>query len=344
MKEGAFRSVDFRNDRVVILDQTRLPREETYLEFSTWQEVARAISEMKVRGAPAIGLAAAFGVVLAAKDTLDPRAEVRRALEGLSRTRPTAVNLFRALARMEQVALAVDETSLYPALLKEAWAMVQEQTEADRRIGELGAELIPSGAKVLTHCNAGGLATYALGTALGIIKTAHRQGKGVFVWVDETRPLLQGARLTAWELQKEGIPYAIICDGMAGHLMSRREVDAVVVGADRIAANGDTANKIGTYTLAVLADRHRVPFYVAAPLSTMDPATGSGEHIPIEEREPSEVLSFMGVEMAPAGSQAFNPAFDVTPAELIAAIVTEAGVIRPPLDKGIEQIFKGEVI
>lgn len=343
MSEGTFRSVDFRNGRVILLDQTRLPQQEVYLELTSWQEVARAITEMRVRGAPAIGLAAAFGVVLAAGDVEEPRAEVGRALEGLARTRPTAVNLFHALARMERAAKAADESSLYPVLLREAWTMVQEQAEADRRIGELGAELLPIGAKVLTHCNAGGLATYTLGTALGIIKTAHRQGKDVFVWVDETRPLLQGARLTAWELKKEGVPHAVICDNMAAHLMAQREVDAVVVGADRVAANGDTANKIGTYSLAVLADRHKIPFYVAAPLSTLDPGTVSGEEIPIEERDPTEVLAFMGLETAPPGSVAFNPAFDVTPSELITAIVTEAGVIRPPLGDGIGGLLKGEV-
>ncbi|MEJ5187031.1 MAG: S-methyl-5-thioribose-1-phosphate isomerase [Candidatus Geothermincolales bacterium] len=340
MADIAFRSVDFKNGRVILLDQTRLPREEVYLELTTWEEVCRAIVEMKVRGAPAIGLAAAFGVVLAAGSPVEPRAEVFRALEGLARTRPTAVNLFRALSRMEAVAREVDDTSLYPVLLREAWTIVQEQAEADRRIGELGAELLPRGAKVLTHCNAGGLATYTLGTALGVIKTAHQQDKEIFVWVDETRPLLQGARLTAWELGKEGIPHRVICDNMAGYLMARGEVDAVVVGADRIAVNGDTANKIGTYTLAVLASRHDVPFYVAAPLSTLDPATESGERIPIEERDPSEVLSFMGSEIAPRGSFAFNPAFDVTPADLITAIVTEAGVITRPLEKGIRELFQ----
>ena len=339
MTTGTFRSVDFKNGRVILLDQARLPREEVYLELSTWQEVAQAIVEMRVRGAPAIGLAAAFGVVLAAGVPSDPRAEVGRALEGLSRTRPTAVNLFRALSRMESVARSAEDADLFPVLLREAWTMVQEQAEADRRMGELGAELLSPGARVLTHCNAGGLATYTLGTALGVIKTAHRQGKKVFVWVDETRPLLQGARLTAWELQKEGVPHRVICDDMAGYLMARGEVDAVLVGADRVAANGDTANKIGTYSLAVLARWHGIPFYVAAPLSTLDPGTSSGDRIPIEERDPSEVLSFMGLETAPPGSPAFNPAFDVTPAGLITAIITEAGVVRQPLEVGIRELI-----
>jgi methylthioribose-1-phosphate isomerase len=206
-------------------------------------------------------------------------------------------------------------------------------------MGELGAELLSPGVRVLTHCNAGWLATYTLGTALGVIKTAHRQGKKVFVWVDETRPLLQGARLTAWELQKEGVPHRVICDDMAGYLMARGEVDAVLVGADRVAANGDTANKIGTYSLAVLARWHGIPFYVAAPLSTLDPGTSSGDRIPIEERDPSEVLSFMGLETAPPGSPAFNPAFDVTPAGLITALITEAGVVRQPLEVGIRELI-----
>jgi len=322
------KAVDWREGKVILLDQTLLPAEERYLELENWREVAEAIRTMRVRGAPAIGIAAAYGVALAAAG--DDADEIDRACEELSRTRPTAVNLFWALERMRRAARKAEAGRLKEALLDEAAGIAAEQDAADRAIGELGAALLPDRCRVLTHCNAGGLATYSFGTALGVIKAAHRGGKDIFVWVDETRPLLQGARLTAWELRKEGVDMAVICDDMAGHVMSRGEVDAVVVGADRIAANGDAANKIGTYTLAVLADRHHIPFYVAAPVSTLDLGIPDGTSIPIEERDPSEVTGVKGVVIAPRGAPARNFAFDVTPAELISAIITERGVIRPP--------------
>ena len=332
------KAVDWREGKVILLDQTLLPAEERYLELSDWREVAEAIRTMRVRGAPAIGIAAAYGVALAAGTAEDPAAEIEGACEELSRTRPTAVNLFWAIDRMKRAAREAGPDELGEVLLAEAGDIAAEQDAADHAIGDLGAALLPDKCRVLTHCNAGGLATYSFGSALGVIKAAHRAGKDVFVWVDETRPLLQGARLTAWELQKEGVDMAVICDDMAGHVISRGEVDAVVVGADRIAANGDTANKIGTYTLAVLADRHDIPFYVAAPLSTLDPDVPDGAAIPIEERDPSEVTGMKGEVIAPRGAPARNFAFDVTPAELISAIITEEGVIRPPYEDALKKL------
>lgn len=326
---NAFKAVDWRDGEVVILDQTRLPAEEAYLEIDDWRVVVEAIKSMRVRGAPAIGIAAAYGIALAALSR-DPVREVEEACRVLAAARPTAVNLAWAVERMRGVARRAPGEELASALLAEAESIAAEQDAADRAIGELGAQLLPEGCRVLTHCNAGGLATYSYGTALGVIKTAFRNGRIAHVWVDETRPLLQGARLTAWELSREGVPMSLICDNMAGHLMSRGEVDAVVTGADRVAANGDSANKIGTYTLAVLASRHGIPFYIAAPLSTLDPHTADGGSIPIEEREEAEVTTLAGMPIAPRGVRARNFAFDVTPAELITAIITERGVARPP--------------
>jgi len=337
-KGGDFKAVDWRDGRVVLLDQTRLPAEEVYMEISDWREVAEAIRKMRVRGAPAIGIAAAYGIALAA---LAPgaRREVEAACRELATARPTAVNLAWAVERMRRVAVDAPAEGLAAALLSEAHEIAAEQDAADRAIGEFGAELLPGGCRVLTHCNAGGLATYSYGTALGVIKTAFRQGKIAHVWVDETRPLLQGARLTAWELMREGIPMSLVCDNMAGHLMSRGEVDAVVTGADRVAANGDSANKIGTYALAVLAEKHGLPFYIAAPLSTLDPAAADGGSIPIEEREEAEVTILAGTAIAPAGVRARNFAFDVTPAELITAIITERGVARPPYGRSLRELL-----
>ncbi len=329
MEGTGFRAVDWRDGRVILLDQTRLPGEEVYLELADWREVAEAISTMKVRGAPAIGIAAAYGVVLAAQAGGGAE-EFAHACDGLARTRPTAVNLSWAVERMRALAAEADPAALAGELLAEAGRIAAEQDAADRAIGELGAGLLPEGCRVLTHCNAGGLATWSYGTALGVIKAAYARGKIAHVWVDETRPLLQGARLTAWELQREGVPFSVICDNMAGHLMSLGEVDAVVTGADRIAANGDSANKIGTYSLAVLAAHHRLPFYVAAPMSTLDTGAADGSVIPIEERDAAEVTSCGGTATAPVGAAARNFAFDVTPAELISAIITERGVARPP--------------
>jgi methylthioribose-1-phosphate isomerase len=330
--------VRWEADRLVLLDQTKLPVEEVERAYTAWPEVAEAIRTLVVRGAPAIGVAAAFGVVLAARAsraTTHPAllADLEEAIKGLAATRPTAVNLFWALDRMRRLVVAeahLPVDTLRARLLEEAQAILAEDLAANRAMGVHGAALVPEGARLLTHCNAGALATAGYGTALGVIRAAHERGKLALVWVDETRPVMQGSRLTAWELAREGIPHRLIPDVAAGFVMKRGEVDLVVTGADRIAANGDTANKIGTYGVAVLARHHRIPFYVAAPSSTIDASIPSGEAIVIEERDPSEVRGVAGRQTAPSASPVFNPAFDVTPAELITAIITERGVFRPP--------------
>lgn len=298
----------FEGGALLILDQRALPEAERWIRCETVEQVADCIRTLAVRGAPAIGLAAAYGMALA--DDREAAADLLRA------TRPTAVNLAWALERCREA----DD------VLELARGLHRDQHDADRRLAEHGAELFAEGTRALTHCNTGALATGGYGTACGVLRAAWERGRLSEVWVDETRPLLQGARLTAWELRRAGIPHRVVADAAAGSLMARGLVDRVVVGADRIAANGDVANKVGTYPLAVLAARHGVPFYVAAPLSTIDPATPDGDAIPIEERDPSEVLS---------GGDAFNPAFDVTPAELVTAIVTEAGVLEPPYAESI---------
>jgi methylthioribose-1-phosphate isomerase len=334
MEEKGFRTVGWDDGRVVILDQTRLPTDEVRLVLKTEDELAQAIRSLQVRGAPAIGIAAAYGVALAARRYGGDRRVVLETCDLLASTRPTAVNLFWAIERMRALVEAWQglPRDLWQALLEEAEAIASEQDQADRRMGEVGAALLPANCRIITHCNAGGLATLSYGTALGVIKTAHAQGKIAQVWVDETRPLLQGARLTAWELEREGIPFRVICDNMAGAVMARGEADAVITGADRIAANGDTANKIGTYPLAVLAAHHAIPFYVAAPLSTLDLSLPSGDLIPIEERAAEEIRVCGGTRTTPREAPVWNPAFDVTPSGLISAIVTEAGVVLPPFD------------
>ncbi len=306
----------WKGDRLELLDQRRLPEETVYVTCRTAAETAEAIREMVVRGAPAIGCAAAFGIVLDATRG----ANLAEAQKVLAASRPTAVNLFWALDRMKGVA---DPEA-------QALAIFAEDLDACRTMGANGAALIPDGARIMTHCNAGALATAGHGTALGVIRSARDQGKKISVIANETRPYLQGARLTAWEMVQESIPVTLISDNMAGHLMSRGEVDLVIVGADRIAANGDAANKIGTYTLAVLAQRHELPFYVAAPISTFDAEIPDGSHIPIEERPGEEVTGYRGMRWAPHGVQVRNPAFDVTPAELISALITERGVVQHP--------------
>jgi methylthioribose-1-phosphate isomerase len=330
--------VRWEHDRLVLLDQRLLPGQELERVYGRWDDVADAIRTLAVRGAPAIGVAAAFGVVLAARastaTTFDAlMADLEVALKGLAATRPTAVNLFWALDRMRRTVEVAHDRPLDEVrarLLKEAQAILDEDLAANRALGDHGAALVPARARILTHCNAGALATAGYGTALGVVRSAHAQGKVALLWVDETRPVMQGSRLTAWECVRDGIPHRLIADVAAASVMARGEVDLVVTGADRIAANGDTANKIGTYALAVLARHHGVPFYVAAPSSTIDPTLPSGAHIPIEERDAGEVRRVGAQATAPDGSPVFNPAFDVTPATLISAIVTERGVIRPP--------------
>ena len=337
MSAKPLRPIQFLGDSLRLLDQTRLPFEEVYLDLFTEEAVAAAIREMRVRGAPAIGVAAAYGVALAARhlDTTDKAVfmqALKAACQRLSTARPTAVNLGWAVARLWRVALeGSDVAAVKEALSDEALRIDGENQEANRQLAQHGATLLAAGQRVLTHCNTGALATGApYGTALGVIQAAWEQGKRLHVLVDETRPLLQGARLTTWELQRLGIPCSLVVDGAAGHLLKRGAVDAVIVGADRIAANGDTANKIGTYTLAVMARQHGVPFYVAAPTSTIDASLATGEAIPIEERDPEEVRTVLGRRIAPEGVEALNPAFDVTPHELITAIITERGVVRGP--------------
>jgi len=317
----AVEPIRWRGDRLELLDQRLLPERSEYVSCRTAQEVADAIRDMVVRGAPAIGCSAAFGVAL---DGGTPAGYA-----ALAASRPTAVNLFWALERMKGAKdLAAEALSIYEADIAD-----------NKTMGALGAALVPAGARVMTHCNAGALATAGYGTALGVIRAAHEGGKRVSVLVNETRPYLQGARLTAWEMVQEGIPATLITDNMAGHLISRGEVDLIIVGADRIAANGDAANKIGTYTLAVLARRHGLPFYVAAPLSTFDLSLADGSTIPIEERHADEVTGYRGLRWAPAGISVRNPAFDVTPAELITGIVTEKGVVLEPDRVKIAALF-----
>jgi len=311
--------IRWRGDRLELLDQRFLPDKTVYVTCRTAEQVAKAIRDMVVRGAPAIGCAAAFGVVLGKG--------APKAYEVLRKSRPTAVNLFWALDRMKR---AKD-------LRAEAEAIYAEDIAANHAIGELGAKLINDRARVMTHCNAGALATAGYGTALGVIRSA--KGKKISVIANETRPYLQGARLTAWEMVQEKIPCTLITDNMAGHMMSRGEVDVVIVGADRIAANGDVANKIGTYALAVMAKRHNIPFYVAAPVSTFDPAIPDGSHIPIEERSADEVTGYRKLRWAPKGVKVRNPAFDVTPADLVTGIICEKGVVLNPDREGIRKLL-----
>jgi methylthioribose-1-phosphate isomerase len=337
----------WRNGRLELIDQRRLPLEFEYVACADALQTARAIRDMVVRGAPAIGCTAAYGVALEAqRHAGDSRVQFDAALaesiKVLSESRPTAVNLFWALAQMRQCHAQTRDRPTQEsakALLELARQIHSDDIEINRAIGRHGAPLLADGARVMTHCNAGALATAGHGTALGVIRSARDAGKRLSVIASETRPYLQGARLTAWEMVQENIPVTLVTDNMAGHLMQRGRVDVIVVGADRIAANGDTANKIGTYTLAVLAERHRVPFYVAAPLSTIDIAVADGSAIPIEERDAAEVTGFRGVRWAPAGVSIFNPAFDVTPAALITGLITEKGVIGHPDASNIRKLF-----
>ena len=326
--------IAWRDGVLRFIDQTALPGEERHVETSDWRDVADAIRRLAVRGAPLIGIAAAYALALAARADDD----VPSAADELAATRPTAVNLRWALDR---VAAASNGD---PALAEtEAVRIHDEQIASDARCGDLGAALIPASATVLTHCNAGSLATGGIGSALGVVKTAHWQGKRIAALVDETRPLLQGARLTAWELAREGIPHQLIVDSAAAGLIAQGEVQAIVVGADRIAANGDTANKVGTYALALAAREHGVPFYVVAPSSTIDSAAPNGAAIVVEQRDPAEVTSFAAASIAPQETPALNPAFDVTPARMITALITERGVLSPPFGDAIRAVSRAEL-
>jgi methylthioribose-1-phosphate isomerase len=340
-------TISWRRGRIRIIDQTRLPLRLRYLSIDNTRTLRRAIRTMQVRGAPAIGIAAALGVYLGVRKSKARTAralhrEVERVARLLATARPTAINLFWALQRMKH--LVENNLDKPPAVLKRmlldhALQMIDEDNRVCTAMGDFGATLLADGDAILTHCNAGGLATASYGTALAAVYRAAEQGKRIHVFVDETRPLLQGARLTAWELQQRGIPATLLCDNMAATVMARGLIKAVFVGADRITANGDCANKIGTYNLAVLAQYHRVPFYVVAPLSSFDPALASGDQIPIEQRSPEEVTSIRGHRIAPPGCTAYNPAFDVTPARLVTAIITEKGIIKPPFKRSIRKLF-----
>jgi methylthioribose-1-phosphate isomerase len=345
------KTVEWTDEGVRMLDQRILPTEEKYLMLRSYEEVADAIKKMVVRGAPAIGVSAAMGLALGAKQSVgtaiaDLKYDFDYMCEVMAATRPTAVNLFWAIERMRDCfrrakAETSDVEEVKQRLVREAQKLFHEDIESNRSLGRFGGELIPDGATVLTHCNAGALATAGdYGTALGVIRGARDAGKRVAVIADETRPFLQGSRLTAWELAKDEIPVTIITDNMAGHIMKQGKVDAVVVGADRIAANGDTANKIGTYMVAVLARQHDIPFYVAAPISTLDLTLASGEEIPIEERDAREVTHVRDHQLAPDGVEVHNPAFDVTPNELIAAIITDKGVARQPFTESLRKLVE----
>jgi methylthioribose-1-phosphate isomerase len=326
---------------VVMIDQTRLPRETVFVTCRDYLEVAEAIRSMIIRGAPAIGVAAAMGVAIGALKSENLEADMPVICETLAKTRPTAVNLFWAIDRMKRVYDATKTAGLAAIrerLVKEAALVREEDIAINQAIGKHGADLVPDGKTVLTHCNAGALATAGFGTALGVIRAAVQMGKKIDVFADETRPFLQGARLTAWELQRDGIETTLITDNMAGHFLKSGRIGCVVVGADRIAANGDVANKIGTYSVAVLAKENNVPFYVAAPISTLDLTLTSGEQIPIEERAAIEVTHVYGVHMAPDGIKVANPAFDVTPNRYVTAIITEKGVARAPFTQSLKKL------
>ena len=344
-------TIRWSEEGVQLLDQRRLPDQEVYLTLTSVEEIARAIESLAVRGAPAIGCTAAMGVARCAvtspaRDLRDMKRDLQAAMERLARTRPTAVNLFWALRRMGDVIDAefarpeASVPSVRDRLVREAQAILDEDVAACRALGQFGLPLVPDGARILTHCNAGALATGGFGTALGVVRAAVQAGRRVSVLADETRPFLQGARLTAWELDRDGIPVTVITDNMPAYLMRRGEVDLVLVGADRIAANGDVANKIGTYGLAVLAREHGIPFYVAAPLSTIDLGTASGDEIPIEERGREEVAEFGGRSVIPKGVPVRHPAFDVTPAALVAAIITDRGVAREPYGPSLASLLQ----
>ncbi|MEA3545431.1 MAG: S-methyl-5-thioribose-1-phosphate isomerase [Thermodesulfobacteriota bacterium] len=345
---SVIRPIRFVAGQCQMLDQRLLPAEEVWRSYKTYQDVAEAIRTMVVRGAPAIGVAAAIGAWFGARDietesSWDFYQELEKICEVLLATRPTAVNLSWALERMKHFAQSNLDRSVLElkiGLEYEALAMTQEDEKANRQMGQHGEPLLADGARALTHCNAGALATAGYGTALGVIRAAVEAGKKISVIVDETRPFLQGARLTAWELQKDNIPVTLICDNMAGYLMSKGEIDCVIVGADRIAANGDVANKIGTYMVAVLAKEHNIPFYVAAPVSTIDLNLSDGALIPIEERDEREITHIKDIQLAPAGIRVRNPAFDVTPNRLITAIITEHGIVKGDYLTGLNQIIK----
>lgn len=338
MNTEAIRSIIWERDYVKFINQKALPGKLEYIYTSDYREIIAAINELKIRGAPLIGISAAYGIALAAKEAFDSNYKdhlvwIDKVIKEFSETRPTAINLFYAIDRVKNIInrhSKVSQKKLYEVLLKEAHKIFEEDELLCKKIGNAGAKLIKNNFKIITHCNTGMLVTAGIGTALGVIYTAKAEGKKVHVYADETRPLLQGSRLTAWECQKNSIPVTVIADNMSAHLMKTKKIDCAIVGADRIASNGDTANKIGTYALALLCKAHNVPFYVAAPFTTFDSSLKSGKNIPIEERNKDEIINFNETMSAPKGVKVFNPAFDVTPAKLITAIITDKGVFRAP--------------
>ena len=344
------RTLEWTDRGVRFIDQTKLPTEEVYVTCTTHEQVADVIRNMVVRGAPAIGVAAAMGIALGvnnskAESTGDLKRDLDEICDVIGKTRPTAVNLFWAIRRMQEKFERIrirPVPQIKQALVEEAKRMHAEDIAANQAMGRHGAALMPSAGGVLTHCNAGALATAGYGTALGVIRAAVEQGKKIHVYADETRPFLQGSRLTAWELMKDGIPTTVISDNMAGAMMEQRKIGAVVVGADRIAANGDVANKIGTYTVAILAKEHNIPFYVAAPISTVDFACSDGSQIPIEQRNAREVTHIAGKQMVPTGVGVENPAFDVTPAKYVTAIITEKGIAHAPFEDSLRRLAERE--
>lgn len=342
------RTIEWKENSLFLIDCTKLPSKEEYIICNSYKTLIKAINCLAVRGAPAIGISAAYGVVLAAIEGKDISSKeeyikfLENAIDELAATRPTAVNLFWALDKVRDTLKEISKCSneeIIEKLLNRANELYEEDIICNKKIGEYGNEVVPSSASILTHCNAGALATAGFGTALGVIRAAHKSNKVQEVFADETRPLLQGARLTAWELSKEGIPCTLITDSMAGYAMKLGKVDIVITGADRITLNGDTANKIGTYSLAVLAKENNIPFYIAAPLSTIDISLKNGDEIEIEERNKNEIISLFGTPTAPENINTFNPAFDVTPSKYISGIITERGILRPPYEISIKECF-----
>jgi methylthioribose-1-phosphate isomerase len=344
----SFYTIEWKNNSVRILDQTKLPGKEKYLTIKTVKRLADAIKNLSVRGAPAIGVAAGYGVALSSYNMRNhsikkAKQKIKADISLMKKTRPTAVNLFWALDRMKNIVSrygGLDSETLFSLLLKEAKRIHKEDRELCRRIGEHGARIVPRNAKIMTHCNAGALATGGWGTALGVIYAASKKGKRIHVYAGETRPLLQGARLTVWELQKNSIPVTLVVDSARATVLKNNNIDLIIVGADRIASNGDVANKIGTYPLSVLAKRYKVDFYVAAPSTTFDLSVKSGSEIPIEERSPQEVRTFSGARVSTASVSVYNPAFDITPHNLISGIITERGILRKPFSKSIRMFLK----
>ena len=344
------KTIFWKNNAVVLIDQKALPLAEKYIVCKSYKAVIACIKDLTVRGAPAIGVAAAMGAALGAIHlaSLSPdkfRKKFYAICDEIAQARPTARNLFWALERMKKIvshSSQLSQRDIVKELIKKAKHICSEDIAINQQMGKNGSRIIVDGDNILTHCNAGALATAGYGTALGVIRAARKQGKKLHVYVDETRPVLQGARLTAWELKKEKIPYTLITDNMAGFLMQQKKIDKIIVGADRIAANGDTANKIGTYSLAVLAQAHGVPLYIAAPLSTIDVSLKTGDSISIEERKSDEVAHLQGTRSAPRGTIVYNPAFDITPARLITAMITEKGILRKPFRASIARLYKGE--